>query len=229
MRRFLNATCALAFTVAAASGEKPGTRAWASEFETATINVERNATDGDTEIVISVVPGDEGLQYFSVRAPNKRSVIDSFSLDRSIMGMREFNLESPEPAGDAILAAYPHGIYKFTGRSVSGEWFHGEVRLSHLMPPEPVITAPLEGSEVPAGALRVEWSAIPGLKKVVLELENESVDPEQVLSAELAPDATSFDVPASFMRPGSDYQVGIAAVGANGNITVVETTFTTTE
>ena len=229
MRRIFHATCAIAFTASTFAGESPPSRSWASEFDTATINVERNATDGDTEIVISVVPGDEGLKYLSVRAPNKRSVIDTFSLDRSIMGMREFELESPEPPGDAILAAYPQGIYKFTGRSTSGEWFYGEVRLSHLMPAEPVIMAPTQGSEVPAGALRIEWSAIPGLQKVVVELENESVDPEQVLSAELAPDATSFDVPASFMQPGSDYQVGIAAVGANGNITVVETTFTTAD
>ena len=61
----------------------------------------------------------------------------------------------------------------------------------------------------------------------MIELENESVDPEQVLSVELPADATSFDVPAGFMLPGSQYQVGIAAVGENGNITVVETIFTT--
>ena len=68
----------------------------------ATINVERNVTDGDTEIVISVVPADEGLKYLSIRAPNKRAVVDVFSLDHSVLGMREFDLESPEPPGDAI-------------------------------------------------------------------------------------------------------------------------------
>jgi hypothetical protein len=212
----------------ATEGRAPPHR-WASEFEVATINVERNATDGDTEIVISVLPADEGLKYLSIRAPNNRAVVDLFSLDRSVLGLREFDFESPEPPGDAILAAYPQGIYKFTGRSVGGEWFHGEARLSHLMPAESVIMSPAAGSEVPAGALRVEWSAVPGLRKVVIELENESVDPEQVLSAELPGDATSFDVPAAFMLPGSEYQVGIAAVGENGNITVVESIFTTGE
>src|SRR5687767_1304231 len=78
-------------------------RPWASEFDVATINVERNVTDGDTEVVISVVPADEGLKYLSIRAPNKRAVVDVFSLDRSVLGLREFDFESPEPPGDAIL------------------------------------------------------------------------------------------------------------------------------
>ena len=215
----------IAFAFVTTTQARPGP--WASEFEIATINVERNATDGDTEVVLSIKPGDEGLKYLAVRAPNKRSIIDVFSVDRSVMGMREFELESPEPAGSAILAAYPQGIYKFTGLSTSGEWFYGEARLSHQMPAETVIMSPAEGSEVVAGPLRLEWSAVPGLRKVVVELENESSDPEQILSVELPPDATSLDVPAAFMRPGSDYQLGIATVGTDGNITVVEITFTT--
>jgi hypothetical protein len=216
-------------TIGFAGDKQAAPHRWASEFEVATINVERNTTDDDTEIVISVVPADEGLKYLSIRAPDKRAVVDVFSLDRSVQGIREFEFESPEPAGAAILGAYPQGIYRFTGRSVGGEWFYGEARLSHLMPPAPVIMTPVAESQVPAAALRVEWSAVPGLRKVVIELENESVDPEQVLSVELPGNATSFDVPAAFMQPGSDYQVGISAVGQNGNISVVETVFTTSD
>jgi hypothetical protein len=210
-----------------ASATQAGSAPWASEFEVATINVERNATDGDTEVVLSIKPGDEGLKYLAVRAPNKRPIIDTYSLDRSVMGMREFELESPEPPGSAILAAYPQGTYRFTGLSTSGEWFYGEAQLSHQMPAETVIMSPAEGAEIVAGPLRLEWSAVPGLRKVVVELENESTDPEQVLSVELPPDATSLDVPAAFIRPGSDYQLGVATVGTHGNITVVEITFTT--
>ena len=132
-------SCSLSASIGFASEGRASPHRWASEFEVATINVERNATDGDTEIVISVLPADEGLKYLSIRAPNNRAVVDLFSLDRSVLGLREFDFESPEPPGDAILAAYPQGIYKFTGRSADGEWFHGEARLSHLMPAEPVI------------------------------------------------------------------------------------------
>src|SRR5687767_3823998 len=92
-----------------ANGGAAASHRGASEFEVATINVERNATDGDTEIVMSVVPADDGLKHLSIRAPNRRAVVDVFSLDRSILGIREFNIESPEPPGDAILAAYPQG------------------------------------------------------------------------------------------------------------------------
>lgn len=230
MTRYLISSLVLVFVSRGFAAEgRAAPHRWASEFEVATINVERNATDGDTEIVISVVPADEGLKYLSIRAPNNRAVVDLFSLDRSVMGLREFDFESPEPPGDAILAAYPQGIYKFSGLSVGGEWFQGEARLSHLMPSAPVILSPAAESEVPADSLRIEWSSVPGLRKVVIELENESLDPEQVLTVELPADATSFDVPASFMLPASGYQVGIAAVGDNGNITVVETIFTTGE
>jgi hypothetical protein len=230
MTRLFSAILVLASTSIGFAGEGRATpHRWASEFAVATIVVERNATDGDTEIVISVVPADEGLKYLSIRAPNNRAVVDVFSLDRRVLGLREFDFESPEPPGDAILAVYPQGTYKFSGLSVAGEWFYGEAILSHLMPAEPVITSPAAESEIPAGALHIAWSAQPGLRKIVIELENESVDPEQVLSVELPANATSFDVPAAFMLPGSQYQVGIAAVGENGNITVVETIFTTGE
>jgi hypothetical protein len=223
---------AISTVLAASTTFAAGTAAspkWATEFTVASINVERNATDGDTEVVISVVPGDDGLKYLTLRAPNKRTIFENFSLDRSVLGIREFNLESPEPPGEAILSAYPQGVYQFTGRSVTGEWFRSEVRLSHLMPAEPVIMFPAEESEVPVGPVRIEWSAVPGLRKVVLEIENESTDPEQVMTAELPADATSFDVPASFIQPGGEYQIGVATVGTNGNITVVESTFTTPE
>lgn len=216
----------LAASTALAGGSAATSRG-PTEFSVASINVERNATDGDTEIVISVVPGDDGLKFLTLRAPNKRTIFESFSLDRSVLGMREFNLESPEPPGSAILSAYPQGVYQFTGRSVTGEWFRSEVRLSHLMPAEPVIMLPTEGSEVPVGPVRIEWSDVPGLQKVVVEIENESVDPEQVMTAELPAGATSFEVPASFIQAGGEYQIGVAAVGMNGNITVVESTFTT--
>jgi hypothetical protein len=57
----------------------------------------------------------------------------------------------------------------------------------------------------------------------------ESADPEQTLTVNLPASITSFDVPAALLVPGAEYQVRIAAVGRNGNITVTETTFSTAE
>lgn len=198
-----------------------------TEFEFATINVEQNATDGDTEIVITAKPGDEGLKFLTIHAPGGRTVGQVFSLDRTIMGLREFVFESPEPEGETILAAYPEGVYTFVGMSTTGERFKSRARLSHRLPAATTIINPIEDSEVVADSLTIQWSAVPGVREYILEFENESADPEQSLRVNLPPDQTSFDVPAAMLVPGADYQVGVATVSENGNVVFVEVSFST--
>lgn len=200
-----------------------------SEFEVAEIRVEQNATDGDTEVVMVAKPGDDGLRRFWIRTPDRRRVIDADSLDRSIMGMREFVFESPEPPGEAILASYPEGRYKFFGVSVTGERFTSFAYLSHQLTAAAVILTPAQDAVVDGTSLTIEWSAVPGVREYIVEIENESTDPEQSLRVNLPPDATSFPVPAALLAPGSDMQVGIGTVGDNGNIVFTEVTFSTAE
>jgi hypothetical protein len=206
------------------SGHKP-----MEEFSTASICVESNATDGDTEIVLRAVPGEDGLRRFHVRAPDGRTVFTFNSVDQTVLGMREFLLESPEPEGDRILAAYPEGEYAFVGRTHAGARFFSRRRLSHRRPDATVITAPLADEEVPVSDLLVRWSPVPGVAQYLLEIENESTDPEQSLTINLPPEATSFLVPAEWLMPGSEYQVGVATVAANCNVVFVESTFRTDE
>ena len=52
---------------------------------------------------------------------------------------------------------------------------------------------------------------------------------EQALTVNLPPHVTSFRVPAAFMRPGSEFQVGVHTIADNGNIVAVESAFTTAE
>ena len=114
----------------------------AEPFDTAEIYVEKNATDDDTEIVIEAVGDDDGLCHFRVVAPGGREVFHFDSGDRSSGGLREFLVESPEPPGDAILAAYPEGLYRFRGRTCDGQTFARADWLAHRMPPATVITSP---------------------------------------------------------------------------------------
>jgi hypothetical protein len=197
-------------------------------FEIATINVEQNATDGDTEVVMTALAGDEGLSLLRIRTPDGRLVVKARSPDPSVMGQREFAFESPEPEGEAILAAYPEGWYTFEGVSVSGERFRSRARLSHQLPPATVILHPAQDAEV-GDSLTIQWSAVPGSAQYVIELENESADPEQALTLNVPASQTEFEVPPSVLVPGADYQVGIAVIDANGNVVVTETTFTTAE
>lgn len=198
-----------------------------SEFEFVTINVEQNATDGDTEVVISAKGGDEGLHTLSIRTPDGRHVAHVLSLDRSVMGLREFVFESPEPEGEAILAAYPEGAYTFTGVSTIGERFRGRAVLSHELPAPVTILHPAQDAVVGTDSLRIQWSAVPEIRQYIIEFENESVDPQQILKVNVPASQTGFEIPASMLVPGADYQVGVWTVGENGNISVVETTFST--
>jgi hypothetical protein len=202
----------------------------AQPFDIAEIHVEKNATDDDTEIVIEAVGGDDGLCQFRIYAPDGRAIVHVNSVDKSTGGQREFVIESPEPPGDAILALYPEGLYRFRGRTCGGERFASTDSLSHDLPAAAVITSPAADSEVDASnGIVIEWSAVPGVTEYALELENESADPEQSLSLNLPPDTTHFEVPASWLAAGAEYQVGVATVAPNGNVVFAEIQFTTGE
>jgi hypothetical protein len=219
--------CAIALLLNVAHADERRRPNPPSEFEFVTINVEQNATDGDTEVVISAKAGDEGLHTLSIRTPEGRHVAHVLSLDRSVMGLREFVFESPEPEGEAILAAYPEGTYTFTGVSSIGERFRGEAVLTHVLPAATTILHPAQDAEVGFDSLIIEWSAVPGIREYVLEFENESVDPQQTLRVNLPPSQTSFVIPTTMLVQGAAYQVGVWTVSSSGNISVTETTFST--
>jgi hypothetical protein len=88
---------------------------------------------------------------------------------------------------------------------------------------------PVQDEVVGSDALTIQWSTVSGIAQYIVEIENESADPEQALTVNVPASFSSFDVPAALLVPGADYQVGIAAVGQNGNITLTETTFSTAE
>lgn len=225
----LNAGLALAVASAVAAATETGRTPPPTEFEEATMYVEQNATDGDTEVVILGTAGDEGLRLLQIKWPD-REVMTTLIADRSTLGMREFLFESPEPPGEAVLAAYPEGRYVLAGVSTAGERFRTVLTLSHDLPPETTILWPGEDAEVPAGEpLTIQWSQVPGIAKFVLEFENESADPERALTLDLPPGATSFRIPARLLPAGSEFQIGIHTVAENGNIVAVESTFTTAD
>jgi len=210
-------------SAAAVAGEPP------TPFEEATMFVEQNATDGDTEVVISGTAGDDGLQLLTIRSPDGRTIARLRAPDLTTLGMREFHFESPEPPGGTVLAAYPEGKYVLRGVSTEGEEFRSVLTLSHQLPAAATILYPPADAELPARqALTIQWSSVPGTG-YVLEFENESADPEQAFTINLAPNVTSWRIPATLMVRGGEFQIGIHTIAENGNIVVVEQTFTTEE
>ena len=75
----------------------------AEEFDTASVHFEQNATDGDVEVVFKAKADDEGLAKLTIVAPDGRTVADFRAPDPTTLGIREFELESPEPADVAGL------------------------------------------------------------------------------------------------------------------------------
>ena len=201
----------------------------ASRLPTASVHFEQNATDGDVEVVFKAKGRDEGLAKLSVVSPDGRTVIDFAAPGASAMGIREFVFESPEPTDvEGLKAAYPAGIYKFSGTSATGKELRGESRLSHALPATAVLLRPGAGARNVAMDLEITWTPPAGkVSGYVIEIEQDDLGVH--LEASLPASAASFSVPDGFLRPGTEYDLGIGTVSEAGNVSFVETSFTTAE
>ena len=200
----------------------------AETFETADIRFETNATDGDVEVVFQVKGGDAGLLKLKIVAPDGRTVVDFTAPDASTMGIRQFQMESPEPSDiPALKAAYPEGIYKFSATDAEGANFRGEATLSHTLPATVSFQTPGEEEEdVKIEGLQITWTP-PAEEMAAYIVEIEQDELEVNVTATLRGDATSFTVPANILAPGMEYTFQIGSVSEAGNISFVETSFTT--
>jgi len=212
-----------------AAGERAtaGARQEVLEFDELRLFVEANASDGDAEVNLDF-DSDVPLRCLDIYAPGGRHVLRLKSRDRERLGLRKGIIETPEPAPEEVFAAYPEGVYTIKGRSVDGELVLGEVSLSHSLPPAPVITSPAAGAEgVALAGLGAAWNAVPGATGYVLELERESEEGEFALKADIPAGTTSFTFPPGWVLANTEYQLGVAVKGENGNVQVTEIQFTT--
>lgn len=198
-------------------------------FEEVSVHFERNATDGDVEVVFKVKGGDEGLAKLEIAGPDGRTVVDFRAPDASTLGMRQLEFESPEPPdAAAVKAAYPEGAYTFSAETVGGERLEAISSLSHRLPGIVSFVRPTrEEEEVASEGLRIRWSAVSGVVGYIVELEQEDLG--VALEVLLPARSTSFAVPRGLLVPGVEYDLGIGTVSKEGNLSFVETSFTTAE
>lgn len=196
-------------------------------FTLANIHFEQNATDGDFEAVVEVKGGDEGLVKLAVVAPDGRTVIDVTAPVAATLGVRQLRFESPEPGDVASLkAAYPEGVYTFTGATAAGVRLQGRATLTHVLPAPASLLRPAAGARgVGVTALQIAWTPVKHVAAYIVYIERSH--PEFSITARLPGTATRFAVPDGLLEPGAGYQLGVGTVTAEGNITFVETTFTT--
>jgi hypothetical protein len=207
--------------------------AWSAEQNTRTckkfselhVTLERNDTDGDTEVVFFGKGQDEGMRAYSITAPDGRKIV-KFEGSPEGIGMREFVIESAEPPDlGQVLKSFPEGIYKFRGTTMSGGCLKGEAALSHAIAPAPVLLTPTDGQTVPVNQVVLSWQPVPEAVQYVVELNNEDTGTEAVFH--VLPPATSIAVPRRFLIPGNEYQFVVGVKTETGNVTYAEVTFKT--
>ena len=199
----------------------------AAPFESLEIRLERNVTDGDAEMVLEAVSGDCGLTSFRVRAPGGAIVAQLYS-GPPTLGTREVLVESPEPSVAEVRAAYPAGVYRFSGQTFCGETLNGTASLQHAFPPPSEIVSPEPDAEdVPLHDVILEWSAVAGASAYRIELEQEDLGISWVL--DVPAETTDIEIPESLLVAGHEYEVGVGVIAANRNISFVESTFTTVD
>lgn len=196
-------------------------------FPVANIRFEQNATDGDVEVVIEAKGGSDGLASLTVVSPDGRTIVSVVAPDASTLGMRQFRFESPEPKSVASLrSAYPEGVYAFAGATSAGTILRGESRLSHSLPPPASFTQPgKEATGVAVRGLQLSWTPQKDLAGCIVYIENHDLNVE--VTARVPGAVSTFSVPDGFLRPGTEYQIGLGTVNREGNISFVETTLTT--
>jgi hypothetical protein len=199
----------------------------AKPFPRATVRFEQNATDGDVEVVFEITGRSEGLAKLRVLSPDGRPVIDFKAPDASTLGIRQFIFESPEPQDVASLkAAYPEGTYTFHGATASGTQLLGKATLKHALPATTSFVSPkANGSNVNVNDLKVVWAPVEGVAGYIVEIEQDELNVN--ITATLPATQPEFSVPDGFLRSGTEYQLGIGTVSDDGNISYVETSFTT--
>ena len=196
-------------------------------FPRASVRFEQNATDGDVEVVFEITGRSDGLAKLRVVSPDGRTVVDFNAPDASTLGIRQFVFESPEPTDVAGLkAAYPEGTYTFLGETAAGARLHGKASLKHELPPITSFVWPkAKAKNVGVNGLKVAWAPVEQAAAYIVEIEQDELKAN--ITARLPAIEPGFAVPAGFLRPNTAYQLGIGTVAADGNISYIETTFTT--
>jgi hypothetical protein len=198
----------------------------ADKFEKAQLRMEQNLTDKDVEVKFIVTSKNAGIAALQITAPDGRVVVD-FKSPSSKFGIRNLELETPEPGNDGkVQADFPEGVYRFDGTTTKGDKMQATATLSHALPPATQVISPRpEQDDVPIVGAKVTWKPMPGIAQFVVILEDGKSGQET--AAILSGTKNEFSVPAGFLIAGAEYKVEIGAVGKNGNRTFVEYEITT--
>jgi hypothetical protein len=192
------------------------------------IYLEQNATEGSFEVVFKAATDKDGLAELIVRSPDGRPVVTFKAPDASTLGMRQFLFESPVPKDlDALKVAYPEGVYEFSGITFSGTKLADKGTLSHRVAPVTKIATPApEAENVPVKNFVVSWSAVPDAASYIVKVDQPELNLDFAATG-LPASLTAYPLPDGFLVRGKQYKVAVGIVTREGNLSTVESTFTT--
>jgi hypothetical protein len=217
---------AFLFILSGAPDSTAGEPAAAVPFPIAAAHFEQNATDGDMEVVFQVKADKDGLAELNVVSPDGRPVVVFKAPDVSTLGMRQFRFESPEPPDFEALKAYPEGVYQFSGRTALGANLVGKTTLSHRLPATTTFVAPASAAEnVPVKGFVMSWSAVEDVASYIVKIDQRDLNINFMVRVPAS--WTAFTLPDGFLARGTKYKLAIGTETREGNVSYIETTFTT--
>lgn len=219
-------------------------------FDEAQLFFELNHTDGDLGIH-GLVDGD-AWKRLEIEDPNEREMLNVWLSGRLRKhGLTEIFFESAEPTFDELPPAkffrrFPAGPYEISGVTLEGQELESVVEISHVMPappddillsgvaaaencdadPLPQVSVPVTISWDPVTTSHPDVGASGKVNIAQYQLVVEREEPTLlVLSVDLPPEVTSFELPESFTALGDAFKFEILARDENGNRTAVESCF----
>jgi hypothetical protein len=213
----------------------------------AKLNIEHNATDGDTGLQGFI--DSEGWDRIEASGPGGAILSFRGKGELGTLGLTELFFETVEPKNadvpvEELLATLPEGEYTFTGKSIengerSGKLL-GTAWLTHDIPEGPALVSPSEEAIVPPGPLTMDWEPVTqtidggDVKIVAYQLiveKDEEPDPNMIgtfgLSMYLPPVTTSITLADGFLEPGTAYKWEVLAIEESGNQTLSSGAFET--
>lgn len=185
--------------------------------------VEYSATE-NTAVVTVEAESEQGLGRVEIRNLRGTRVLEMAVGVGQTFAVSGFVVESQETSCASLFGIYAEGIYDLRARAVDGRLALGRAVLSHTVPPAPIVTYPHEGGVNVPTDLTVSWTPDPeafGYRLVMEQGENDG------LSVHLPAGTDSFRIPEHVLAPGTESHVEVAAIGRNGNRTLVHVNFTT--
>lgn len=193
-------------------------------FKEETITIEYTATSNEAVVVVAAET-EQVVHNVRIKGPQGTAILELRSESGKPVALSGFVIEMRESTKETLFTDYSEGRYDLRGRATNGQAVVGGATLSHRLLRPPAVTYPKPGADdVPCDGLVVSWVPVQqarGYRIVIEQNDNDGI------AVEVPGNTASFRVPDGLLLPGTDTQLEVGAVGANGNCTLVEVEFKT--